>query len=275
MYLGIDVGGTKTLVAVLDSRGVIQQKTKFPTPPNYTDFLRQLQETIEDFDNTSFKAAAVALPTNNYDRKRGVAISFGNLPWSVVPVQKDVRKILGCPVYVENDAKLGGLSEAMLLKQHSKVLYVTVSTGIGTALIVDRKIDTNIGDAGGSQILLEYRGKMQKWESFASGRAIVQRYGKRAADIHDERTWRAVAHDITRGLRELIAIMQPDVIVIGGSVGTYFERYGSFIEEELKKSETPLLIIPRIVGAQRAEEAVVFGCYDFIKQQLKESSAHA
>lgn len=274
MYLGVDVGGTKTLVAVLDEHGVIQQKTKFPTPPDYTDFLRQLQQTVTDFGTQKFKAAAAGIPTNNYDRKRSLAISFGNLPWTLVSVQRDLEKMLDCPVYVENDAKLAGLSESMLLKHHSKVLYITVSTGIGIALVVDNVLDKNIGDPGGSQLMLEYRGKMQKWESFASGRAIVERFGKRAEDIHDEKTWRVIAHDITRGLRELLALMQPEVVVFGGSVGVYFDRYGAFIEEELRKHETPALPVPALVQAQRPEEAVVFGCYDFIKQQL-EGSTHA
>lgn len=274
MYLGIDVGGTKTLVAALDSHGVIKQKAKFPTPTDYTEFLRQLKDTITDFGPQKFTAAAAGIPTNNYDRKRGIAISFGNLPWVVAPVQKDLQKICDCPVYVENDAKLAGLSEAMLLKQYSKVLYITISTGIGVALIVDGVLDKNIGDPGGSQLMLEHHGKMQKWESFASGKAIVKRFGKRAEAIHDDKTWHTIAHDITRGLRELLALMQPDVVVFGGSVGLYFERYGKFIEEELRQYETPALPIPELIQAQRPEEAVVFGCYDFIKQSLKEP-AHA
>ena len=47
----------------------------------------------------------------------------------------------------------------MLLKQYSKVLYVTISTGIGTALVVDRVIDDNVGDAGGATMLLDFKGK--------------------------------------------------------------------------------------------------------------------
>jgi glucokinase len=268
MYLGIDVGGTKTLVAVLDSHGVIKQKIKFPTPVDYAEFLRQLKQTVGELGEQNFKAAGVGAPFNDFDRKRGIAISFGNLPWSVVPIKHDIQKIVGCPVFVENDAKLAGLSEAMLLKEHSKVLYITISTGIGTALVVDRVIDANVGDPGGSRLMLEHHGKLQKWESFASGSAIVRRYGKRAEDIHDEKIWQTVSHDIASGLLELIAIMQPEIIVFGGGVGTYFDRYGKFIEAELDRYETPTSPMPQLVKAQRPEEAVIFGCYDYAKQRL-------
>ena len=47
MYLGIDVGGTKTLVATLDVNGVIIEKYKFPTPKKYTDFLIELASNVE------------------------------------------------------------------------------------------------------------------------------------------------------------------------------------------------------------------------------------
>jgi predicted NBD/HSP70 family sugar kinase len=266
MYLGVDIGGTKTLAAVLDEHGVIQQKTKFPTNHDYPTFLKELRKVVADFDVKDFQAAGFGMPVTNFDRKRGIGIDFGNLPWQLVPAQDDFEKIAGCPVALENDAKLAGLSEAMLLKKYSKVLYVTVSTGIGTALIVDRRIDPYVGDGGGAMLMFTHHGKLQPWEHFASGKAIVERFGKRAEDIHDTATWQAIVHDLSRGFLELIAVMDPDVIVIGGSVGTFFDRYKDLLNAELKKYETPLMPIPPIVQAQRPEEAVVFGCYDYAKQ---------
>ena len=42
---------------------------------------------------------------------------------------------------------------------------------------------------------MERHGKLETWEHFASGKAIVRRFGKRASDINDESTWRTIAHD--------------------------------------------------------------------------------
>jgi predicted NBD/HSP70 family sugar kinase len=168
---------------------------------------------------------------------------------------------------VENDAKLAALSESRLLKdKYSVVLYITVSTGIGIGLVVDGKIDTNVGDGGGRALLLEHKGKMMSWEDFASGRAIVERYGKKAADITDEGTWRAIARDLAKGFIQLIAMLEPEVIVIGGSVGVYFDKYGKLLTEEIKKYHVPLLSMPVIKQAGRPEEAVVYGCYDLASQ---------
>ncbi|HSX45758.1 MAG TPA: hypothetical protein VLG27_02005, partial [Candidatus Saccharimonadia bacterium] len=64
-----------------------------------------------------------------------------------------------------------------------------------------------------------------------------------------------------------IAIMQqPDVIVIGGSVGAYFDRYDKTLKTELEKYDLPTVKLPVLMGAQRPEEAVIFGCYDLARQ---------
>jgi glucokinase len=67
------------------------------------------------------------------------------------------------------------------------------------------------------------------------------------------------------GFLELIAITEPDIIVVGGSVGNYFERLKPHLEAALNQHETPLLYIPPMEKAQRPEEAVLYGCYDLVQ----------
>jgi predicted NBD/HSP70 family sugar kinase len=266
MYAGIDVGGTKTLVAALDDNGVITEQVKFPTPPDYLEFLRELKTTLATLKTKDFQAGAIGIPATVLSREDGVGVSFGNLPWRNVHVQADVEELLHCPTVVENDAKLAGLSEAMLVKDtYKKVLYVTVSTGIGIALIVNQTIDTSFGDGGGKGILLEHNGKLTSWESFASGKAIYEHYGKPAREITDGRAWHTIAQRIAQGLIELIALTEPELIIIGGSIGTYFENYRQPLIAALKQYEVPLISIPDIIGAQRAETAVIYGCYDLAR----------
>jgi predicted NBD/HSP70 family sugar kinase len=265
MYLGIDIGGTKTLVACLDDKGVITERSKFPTPQAYDVFLRELAKVIVNLSTKEFIAVGMAVP-GKLDREHGTAKAFGNLPWEDIPIKDDIERMVHAPVVIENDANLAGLSEAMLLKNtHDKVLYVTVSTGIGTGIISHQKIDPELADSEGGELLLEYGGRLQHWEDFASGRAIVKRFGKQAREITDEKTWRLIAHDLALGLADLIAVIQPDVIVMGGGVDSYFSRFAPFLQAELKKYETPLVPTPPILQAKRPEEAVVYGCYDLAK----------
>lgn len=269
MYAGIDIGGTKTLVAVFDADGTILTKAKFPTPPIYEDFVTELTSTIQSFQQTDFVGAALAMPVTVFDREHGIGVAFSNLPWRMVPIQRDIEKLLQCPLTVDNDAKLGGLYEALQLQEdYHKVLYLTISTGIGFSFVVDGIIDKNAGDSGGGAMMFDHNGKNTAWEQFASGSAIVRKYGKRAMDIeaNDTNTWSEIARGISVGLVQLIAIFQPEVIVIGGSVGTYFERYGEILSSILDNYKLPLVAIPPLVGAINAEEAVVYGCYELAKK---------
>jgi len=269
MYVGIDIGGTKTLVAALDEHGVITDQSKFPTSQDYDEFLATLRTTVQSFPEQDFRAGGIGLPATVLDREHGRGVRFANLSWKNVPIQHDVALITKCPIVIENDAKMAGLSEAMLLKDdYKRVLYITVSTGIGIAFVNELQIDDNIGDGGGSLLLLEHRGKRVPWESFASGRAIVERYGKRAADITDSETWTTICRDLAEGIVELIALTEPEVIVIGGSVGTYFDRYGAILDKELLRYHLPLFTHPKLLGAKRAETAVIYGCYDLAKRNF-------
>jgi glucokinase len=274
MYLGVDVGGTKTLVAVLDEHGVIKQRQIFATPESYDHFLLELRHIAAHLVDFDFKAGGAGIPAIKMDRKHGRAANYGNLPWRNTPVQADLERIFDCPFVIENDAKMAGLSEAMLLKdKYRRVAYVTVSTGVGFALIVDKVIDINIGDGGGRVLNVEHKGEHIALDDFASGRAIVERYGKKAQDIHDKETWQKISRDLAKGLMPLIAMMEPEVLVIGGSVGVYFDRYADLLMAELKKYELPLVFIPELRQAERPEEAVVYGCYDLAKQVF--GHAHA
>jgi len=265
MYIGIDIGGTKTLVAALTNEGVIHESLKFPTPEDYEDFIATLQITVDALTTKSFRGGTVAAP-GTIDRKKGIFKRGGNLPWRNVPLLHGVESITHCPMLVENDANLAGLSEAMLLKdRHAKVLYITISTGIGTGFIVNQQIEPSMADSEGGQLLVQRGHKLIKWESFASGKAIYAQYKQKASDIEDPAIWKSIVKTWAVGFMDLLAVTEPDVIVLGGGVGHYLPKYHDFLVAELKQYETPMVPIPPIVQAQRPEEAVVYGCYDLAK----------
>jgi predicted NBD/HSP70 family sugar kinase len=267
MYGAVDIGGTKTLVAVFDKDGSIVEEIKFPTPKDYTLFSEELSVAVDKLSTNDFRKAVVAIP-GTPDRKRGVGIVFGNLDWTNVPIEEDAEKILNCPVKIENDAKLAALSEAVLVRDRfRKVLYVTVSTGIGGGLVIDGRIDPDFEDIEPGKMTLEHNGRFEQWEDFASGRAIVEKFGKRADQITDSQVWYAVARNIAVGLNTLIATLDPEVIIIGGGVGSSLEKFEGRLIEELKIYANPMTPVPSVMKAARAEEAVIYGCYELAKAE--------
>jgi len=268
MYLGVDIGGSKTLLAIFDEQGQLTDQYKLPTNKNYPDFLNELSQAIkEKLGSHNFAGCACAVP-GLIDRKNGIGLVFGNLSWRNVPIKKDLEQILGnVPVRIENDANLAALSEAVLVRDtYNKVLYLTVSTGINDGIIVDGKIEANLSDGEAGQMVLEHDGKLQKWEDFASGRALVEKYGKKASEIEDPVIWKEFSEGLALGIRELLAVLQPQVVILGGGVGAHYEKFATHLKEELNKLKSDMVVNPPILKAQRAEEAVAYGCYEFIRQ---------
>ncbi len=252
-------------MASLDEWGAITEEIKFPTPQDYDEFLQKLTETVAKLSTKDFKSCGIGIP-GVIDREHGIGLVFSHVPWKNIPIVRDVEAIAHCPVVCENDAKLAGLSESMLAKECSRVLYVTVSTGIGIGYIVDQHIDASMHNSEGGQMLLEHHGKYQRWEEFAAGSAIYKKYGKPLSEIDDARTLRVIARNIAIGLIDLIAILTPDVVVLGGSVGTHYAKYGTYLQEYLENYDNPMISLPKIKAAERPEKAVVYGCFDLAKQ---------
>lgn len=267
-YLAVDIGGTKTLLVLFDNDGQIKKSVKFETPALYETFLEKLAHSVAKLSTNNFKGCVVAIP-GKVNRETGVGIAFGNLAWQNVPIKNDVQKIVSCPVTLENDANLAGLSEARLLPEYKRVLYITISTGIGGAVIVNGRIEAGTKDAEIGHILLEHQGTLQRWEDFASGKAIIEKFGKRASEIdpRDYDAWYLIARNIAIGLIDVIAMLTPDAIVVGGGVGAHFLKFKDRLLEELDIYSSPLLTIPPIFQANHPEEAVVYGCYELAKEK--------
>jgi glucokinase len=271
MYVAIDIGGSKTIVAAFNSDGELVRHQKFATPTDYTAFLEELGRAYKSLDIKGAVAAGVAIP-GRLDRKKGLVLACGNLPWRNLPIQKDIKEALGIPVYIENDAKLAGLSEAnLVIDDYNKALYLTVSTGIGAGFIISGKIDPLLADCEVGSMLITHKGKLHQWENFASGKAIYQANGKIAAEIDvDSPIWDDIATNLATGIFNLIAVSQPNVIIIGGGVGEHLPNFLAPLTKALKALETPMVSIPPVMQAQRPAEAVIYGCYELIRKQWRE-----
>ena len=143
----------------------------------------------------------------------------------------------------------------------ASALYVTISTGIGTGFISGGMIDPGLRLSEGGRSLVEYNGVVQEWEMFGAGSSVYAAYGKFARDIHSKRVWKQIADRFSRGFLAIIPLAQPDIIIIGGSMGTYFDRYNDALIGILKEKMPPHIPVPTFVRAKDAEKAVIFGCY--------------
>lgn len=261
MIIAVDVGGTKTLVAGFKDAKRPLSHHRFPTPKEPSLFLAQLVDVLKkNYDFTTVTSIVIAVPGVV---KHNTATFCPNLGWRNFHIAKELHEKLPYKgkIFLENDANLAGLAETHALTPRPDTsLYVTVSTGIGTGIISDGYIDQGFRLSEGGHMLLEYDGIIRHWESFASGRAIYETYGKYARDIKSVDVWESIADKIARGLYAIIPMLHPDTIIIGGSIGTYFDRYHKALEAILRENLPEYLDRPRLVQASHPEEAVIYGC---------------
>ena len=269
MYAAIDIGGTKTLVASFDESGNVVEQVKFPTPPEYDEFISEMASVVDNLSTKVFQSAVVAAP-GKIDHLEGLLLAGGNLAWKRAPIQEDFEKLFSAPVQLFNDAKAAAVAEARAAgSDFETVVYITVSTGIGVGVCVNGNLDHTLLDAEPGRMNVQNGDTMAPWETLASGKAIVAKYGKRAAELDDTAAWKQVSREIAKGMLTIIAMVQPDLIVIGGGVGSHFEKFETPLLDELKRYENPLAPTPPIRKAVHPEEAVIYGCYELAKDLYK------
>jgi predicted NBD/HSP70 family sugar kinase len=271
MYLAIDIGGTKTLLAVFDEHGSLKTTLKIETPKDYKQFIEAVAQAVkQNLAAYTFKYGCCAVP-GLIDRKTGMALALGNLPWQDVPIREDIARATGCHFIIENDARLGGLAEAQeLIGTYRDVLYLTISTGIGGAFMRHGKLVPELLDMEVGKIPVQFEGKLSQWEDFAGGRGIVKRFGKKAMDITKPADWVIIGQNIGYGLAIACSVLQPDAIVFGGGVGQYADHFKKSVIGYLDKEMHQIVKRPdKLLTTKHKENSVIYGCYIHIKHHLE------
>jgi predicted NBD/HSP70 family sugar kinase len=267
MLVAVDTGGTKTLVASFLEDGSVGKQSKIPTPPDEKTYVTELtNEILGILDGKAASVISIGLP-GRID-PNGILLGAGNLEWKNFDLRKELSSTFDCPIIIENDANLAGLAETRQLKNIPPVsLYVTVSTGIGTGIILNGKIEPHFSQSEGGSMILERDGSLRKWESFASGKAVVEAYGKYARDITSERAWKQIGYNIAVGIMAMSPVLRPDIVIIGGSMGVFFDKYKKYLNNYLIENMKPHYV-PKIVEAAHPELAVIYGCYYYALDAL-------
>ena len=254
-YVGIDLGGTNVRIAKVDENGTIIQDDIKPshgsTGPRelVTETIFSMLDSIKDLKECEGIGIAVPGPVDAYNMVMPISnnlAGFENYPLAAL-----IKERYGLPVYLDNDANMAGLAEATLGAGVGKpiVYFITHSTGIGGALIVDGKVvNGQMGFAGeiGNIIVKDNGEKHSKYlnagsvESEASGtglgRIVKATYGDnvKVRDMFnlyeqgDEQAREIVftmADQMGRLLATISQVVDPHVFVIGGGVANQSRNY--------------------------------------------------
>jgi predicted NBD/HSP70 family sugar kinase len=269
MIIAVDTGGTKTLVASFGTEGRHGKSHRFPTPKNTREYIETLaQLLLSEYDLKTVTAICIAVPGVI---KNNVVDHTPNLGWSGFDLANSLKQVasLTCPIILQNDSSLAGLAEAHALEpKHETVVYLTVSTGIGASFVKNGVLLSDLFISECGHMMLEYDGILRQWEHFASGRAIYETYGRYAHDITDKHIWAAISDKISRGLLALLPLLEPEIVVVGGSIGTYFDHFHKTLSQILDEQLPEYIPRPKLVEARHTEEAVIYGCSIYANQTI-------
>lgn len=184
MSLGVDIGGTSVKFGVVDGFNNIVYKDSIPTHKDnpaeaiIDNIAEKCKEIIGKFPISSL---GVGTPgTIDFENK---TVSAANLPFKNTPIVKILEKKLKLPVYINNDANCAALGEAMAGegKDVKNMVMVTLGTGIGGGIIIDKKIYMGGGEAGEiGHMCIDADGKkcacgsVGCWERYASATALIE-----------------------------------------------------------------------------------------------------
>jgi glucokinase len=240
--IGIDIGGTKVRAARVGSDGRLAERFSVPTDsgPRVPELVVELVERLLDDD---ILGIGIGIP-GRLDATGTTILSSGFVDLAGARLGEDVAQASGRPVVLDNDAHMALVAELSLgaARDALDVVLFTVGTGIGGAVASRREMVRGQGNAGQlGHVLLDAAGPLCNCgrrgcaEVFASGtalgglireaglpdgttvEALLERHDTdtRAADVL--RRW---AEAWRRTIDTVVAVVDPDLVVLGGGLGT-------------------------------------------------------
>ncbi len=189
IYLGLDIGGTKCSVVVGDDSFEIKRKVAFETRTErgymaiLSEFKQHIRSLLSEFSGCNLKRIGISCG-GPLDSKTGTIYSPPNLPgWDNVPITKIFSDEFGVEVAVQNDANACALAEWLMGagKGTSNMIFLTFGTGMGSGLILNRRLYSGTNDLGGEvgHVRLAKTGpigfgKAGSFEGYCSGGGIAQ-----------------------------------------------------------------------------------------------------
>ncbi len=191
LVLGVDLGGTKILSALIDEEGKLLARDQTPTPSTGDQnsviqaILSSSKRVLNEADIVGDDVAAVSIAAAGpSDIRTGILYTSPNLPgWENVPLRNIFSKHFDKTVYLLNDARAAALGELYFgaAKGLKNFIFITISTGIGGGIIIDGELYSGAAGTAGElgHMVIDDDGPLCNcgnrgcWEMLASGKALT------------------------------------------------------------------------------------------------------
>lgn len=239
-YLAFDVGGTAVKYAVVDEDGQIENRQKFAIPENIEGMYQEIVKVYEQ--NKDVEGIALSMP-GAVDSDDGIIYGSSAIDYIHGPnIKKDLEKMTGKSVELENDANCAALAEVWkgAARNEQDCCFIVSGTGIGGAVIKDRHVHHGNALHGGEfgYMIMRYSPHEQKyytWSDDGSTVAVTKRIAKElGVDYHTIDGKEVFDHadqnpvyqkyvdkfyqTLAMGIYNLQYAYDPSMIIIGGAI---------------------------------------------------------
>ena len=251
MKIGIDLGGTKTEAILIENNGKELFRKRIQTEKNYDGTIQGILNLIREIENNFQIVSSIGIGMPGIVSKYTSLVKNANSVWlNGKPLKKDLDNMLGKNIKIENDANCFALSEAVdgAGENYNTVFGVIIGTGTGGGIVFNKKIFQGINQIGGEwgHTPLPNRNDNEKkfakkcfcglegcMETYVSGPGFATIFNNKNNENFDshqiikefnegsQRSKLALetyVDNLARGLSNVVNILDPDVIVLGGGM---------------------------------------------------------
>ena len=286
--IGVDLGGTKIAVGVLDREGRIEKQDELPTPTESEGaVVDAIESAVERLFDDRVAAIGLGVPST-VDQATGRAVSSVNIPLTEVPLREHFARRFGVPCGLDNDGNAAAIAEWQVGAGRGTrhLVMLTLGTGVGGGLILDgRPYRGAVGAAAElGHIVVEHDGRPCQGtctgrghlEAYATGVAAAadarEAFGEdadthvlidraRAGDARALDILVAIGCRLGSALGTLVNVFNPEAILIGGGWGEAASDFllGPAHEVMLREALLPGRDLVRVVQAELGPDAGVVG----------------
>jgi len=280
--LGIDLGGTKIEAILLDEDLEVLERKRIHTPQNnYQEILNSISSLVLDLSaNVSDFSLGICTP-GTISKQTGLIKNSNTQCLIGKSLKEDLENKLKKKISIENDANCFAMAEATMgaAMEFSLVFGVIMGTGVGGGIVIDKKLHSgriNIGGEWGHHTLFRngnpcYCGKMGCVETYISGPSLEKRWTELTGKSQSlpeilsnvknrtEQKWKdEFIENFGYGLANVIDILDPDAIVLGGGLSNIDFLYTEGKESVYSKVFSDSVDTP-ILKNRLGDSAGVFG----------------
>lgn len=267
--VGIDLGGTNVRAAIVQGAEIVDIHTaRVKSKGSVEDVLEQIFQLIESLDLSDIDGIGMGVP-GPVDDEKGIVYELINIPaWEKVPIKEIFEKKYSVPVWVQNDANCYAVAEKFHGKGIDRKSFIglIVGTGMAGGVFINDKLYTGPNSMAGEFGMMKYLDKF--YEYYSCGQFFSNVYGisgKEAFDLAKEgdikalEMWKEFGHHLGSAIESILYAYDPELIVLGGSVGKVLYMYEKYIWEVLDNFVFKNSLINFSIHASEIEDPGIIG----------------